>query len=591
MDGGRFAGVREGWGFFRRRRGVVGRLAAWSVLEAGQTLLAGYAPARALDAGFLAHRPLTGLGWLGVAAVAVPAGAYGTGRVYRNVAALAEPLRDALVRRVVARGVRRAEAAAVSRLTHQVEIARDTFAGLVLLARSFVFTAVGALTGLLLLDPLLLVVVVPPLAVGLALFAATLRPMARRQEAFLTADEAIAAELALVSGGLRDVTAAGAEDRVAAGAGALIDAEYRAARRLAWWSVVRAAAPVAGGRLPVVLLLALAPWLTGRGVTPGALVGALTYLTQSLQPALQTLTHGLGTGGSRLTVVLRRLLRGADASPRPAPVPPGGPPPGAPAVELRGVTFGYGPGAEPVVRGLDLTVPHGGHLAVVGPSGVGKSTVTALIAGVLVADAGRIRVCGAPPGPPAHRVLIPQEAYVFTGTVRDNLGYLREDPVADDEARAAAEAVGAARLIDRLGGLDAPLDPAALAAGERQLIALARAFLSPAPVVLLDEATCHLDPAAEARAERAFAARPGGTLIVVAHRIASARRAGRVLVMDGPHTDCGTHQELLDRSARYRDLVGAWDGRADAEAGAEEEAPEAATGTERVGRSHPAGPL
>ena len=223
--------------------------------------------------------------------------------------------------------------------------------------------------------------------------------------------------------------------------------------------------------------------------------------------------------------------------------------------------------------------------------GVGKSTVTALIAGVLVADAGRIRVCGAPPGPPAHRVLIPQEAYVFTGTVRDNLGYLREDPVADDEARAAAEAVGAARLIDRLGGLDAPLDPAALAAGERQLIALARAFLSPAPVVLLDEATCHLDPAAEARAERAFAARPGGTLIVVAHRIASARRAGRVLVMDGPHTDCGTHQELLDRSARYRDLVGAWDGRADAEAGAEEEAPEAATGTERVGRSHPAGPL
>jgi len=122
---------------------------------------------------------------------------------------------------------------------------------------------------------------------------------------------------------------------------------------------------------------------------------------------------------------------------------------------------------------------------------------------------------------------------------------------------ASAEAVGLGPLARRLGGFGAVVDPAVLSQGERQLVALGRAHLSPAPVVLLDEATCHLDPAAEERAENAFARRPG-TLVVVAHRISSARRADRVLVMDGVHADCGRHEELLDRSALYRDLVGDW---------------------------------
>jgi ATP-binding cassette subfamily C protein len=164
------------------------------------------------------------------------------------------------------------------------------------------------------------------------------------------------------------------------------------------------------------------------------------------------------------------------------------------------------------------------------------------------------------PGPEAAaaRVLIPQEAYVFGGTLAENLAYLRPDPVPEEELRAAAEAVGLTPLADRLGGLGARVDPAALSAGERQLVALARAYLSYAPLALLDEATCHLDAETEERAERAFAARPGGTLVVVAHRISSARRAGRVLVMDGRDTACGDHDELLRSSPLYRDLVGSW---------------------------------
>ncbi|HYZ38577.1 MAG TPA: ATP-binding cassette domain-containing protein [Pseudonocardiaceae bacterium] len=117
--------------------------------------------------------------------------------------------------------------------------------------------------------------------------------------------------------------------------------------------------------------------------------------------------------------------------------------------------------------------------------------------------------------------------------------------------------LGVRELVERLGGYAAQVDPAALSAGERQLLTLARAYLSPARLVILDEATCHLDPAADARVERAFAQRPG-TLVVMAHRISSAMRARRVLVLDGSRALLGTHEELLTCSLLYRDLVGHW---------------------------------
>ncbi|WP_158931134.1 ATP-binding cassette domain-containing protein [Streptomyces broussonetiae] len=543
------------------------RLGAWSLLEAGQTFLAGYALARALDAGFLAGDVRTGLLWLGAAGLAVGAGAYGTGRVYGVVAALVEPARDQLVTAVVGRGVREADPGALSGLTQQVELARDTLAGVVMVSRSFLFTAAGALIGLFSLAPLLLAVVLPPLLAGVALFAATLRPLARRQEAFLTADEALAGELGALCPGLRDVTAAGAEERAAADVGERIDAELRTARALARWSLARTAALAVGGELPVVLLLLTTPWLLRRGVTPGALVGALAYVTQSLLPALQNLVHGLGTSGSRLTVVLRRLTRaplvcgephGRPPTPRGRQEPSVPRSPDSPALTLASVTFAYGPDAEPVLDGLDLTLPTGAHLAVVGPSGIGKSTLTGLVCGLLTPQRGTIRVYGNPAPAPQATVLIPQEAYVHGGTLAENLSLFRPDPVPEAELLAAADAVGLAPLLRMLGGPGARVDPAGLSAGERQLIALTRAYLSPAPLALLDEATCHLDPEAEARAERAFAARPGGTLVIVAHRLSSARRAGRILVMDGTRTVCGTHEELLRTSALYRSLTAGW---------------------------------
>ncbi|WP_308217885.1 ABC transporter ATP-binding protein [Streptomyces sp. MMS21 TC-5] len=212
----------------------------------------------------------------------------------------------------------------------------------------------------------------------------------------------------------------------------------------------------------------------------------------------------------------------------------------------------------------------GEHLAVVGPSGIGKSTLTALLAGMLAPDAGTVLVAGAAArrapdasGPDPRRTLLPQQAYVFTGTVRENLTHLCPTPdpgdarSADARVRHAVGALGLDGLVERLGGLDAEVRPGLLSRGESQQLALAAAYLSPAPLLLLDEATCHLDPRTEERAERALAARPG-TLVVVAHRVSSAARADRVLVLDGTRAVCGTHAELPARSPLYRDLVGKW---------------------------------
>ncbi|MEW2120088.1 ABC transporter ATP-binding protein [Streptomyces sp. NPDC005474] len=582
----------------RTRRRPFVRLAGWSLVQAVPALLSGLLVARAVDDGFLSDRVAEGLGWLGVLAVATLVGAWGTRQTTLQLAEVVEPFRDDLVGLVTtgtlhrsARLGRPPDTAGVARLTEQVEIARESYGAVVMFAQTFAVTAVSVLIGLTALDPALLLLVLPPLVLGLTLFLLALRALAARQRAVVLADEAIAEQVSAVADGLRDVTACGAEPVVRHRVGARIDTAADAARSLARVTALRTAALGVGGWLPVVLILTGAPWLLRGGVTTGGILGALTYLSQNLQPALQNFVRGVGASGLWLLVTTARILETTAPEPGTSTATAGSVATSAGAagagatggtaageskercpedgrVELRGVSFGYAPSAEPVLRDLDLTLAPGTHLAVVGPSGAGKSTLAALIAGVLRPQTGEVRLGGVPvsypdpaPAPDPHRlsrsrVLIPQEAYVFTGTLRENLSYLHPT-AAPADLDAAVDAVGAAPLIERLGGYDAPVDPARLSAGERQLIALVRALLPPARLVLLDEATCHLDPAAEAVAEHAFAARPS-TLIVCAHRISSALRADLVLVLDGPRHRLGTHDRLMTDCALYRDLIGHW---------------------------------
>ncbi|MET9514807.1 ABC transporter ATP-binding protein [Streptomyces sp. NPDC002994] len=577
----------------RRRRAYL-RLVGWSLVQAVPAFLSGWVVARAVDRGFLADRPVTGLLWLGVLAVAFVVGAWGTRHAMLGLAALIEPFRDELVTLVTTGTLHRsarlgepADTAGVARLTEHVERARDAYGAVVLFIQGFVVTSVGVLLGMASLDPALLLLVLPPLLLGLALFVAALPAMAARQRAVILLDERIAETTSAMTAGLRDVVACGAEERVRAETGAQVDAARRATVSLARLTAVRTAALGISGWVPLFLILLGAPWLVRNGVTAGAILGAVTYVSQGLQPALQGFVQGLGSSGLWLLVTVGRMAEvgedpegaedadnaggteNADDAPEPVAAvtgPPAGLVPrrlrGPGLVEIRGLTFGYARSAEPVIRDLDLVLRPGEHLAVVGPSGAGKSTLAALIAGVLEPQAGQVRLDDVPVRAlggddlARHRVLIPQEAYVFTGTLEENLTYLAPGATRPD-MEAAVRAVGAAPLVERLGGYDAPLDPRELSAGERQLIALARALLPAPRLTLLDEATCHLDPVAEAIAEDAFARRRG-TLIVVAHRISSALRADRVMVMDGTRVRLGTHEELMADSSLYRDLVGHW---------------------------------
>jgi ATP-binding cassette subfamily C protein len=568
------------FGVLRQRRGLLARVFAWSAVAAVPAFLSGRLVAAAIDGGFLAGRPATGFGWLGLLALGALVGAAGTRQTYLRLAELVEPFRDDLVDLVVSGVLHRctidgtaADTAAVARLTHQVDMVRESFASVIMVTQVFLVTTTSALLGLFALAPLAVALALPPLLIGLGLFLAALRAMATCQRAAIMADEGIAEAVTTVASGLRDVVACGAEDQVRAMAGRSIDEQEYAATRLARITTLRTTALGIGTWVPLLLILVGSPWLVSHGATTGTVLGAITYVSMALQPALRTLIRGVGGNGLWLLVALRRLVEAAECPPNAERQgdrhiePPGGDRaslnrPGGSLVELRGVTFAYGHQADPVIRDFDLILSADDHLAVVGPSGVGKSTLAGLIAGLLTPQTGQVLLDGADmrqwdsQDVARRRVLIPQEAYVFAGTVEENLTYLRDDPT-PPQINKAIDAVGARELVERLGGFRADVDPAALSAGERQLITLARAYLSPARLMILDEATCHLDPVADSRVERAFAQRPG-TLVVMAHRISSALHARKVLVLDGNRALMGTHPELMVCSALYRDLVGHW---------------------------------
>lgn len=569
MTPGAHRDVRELlWSATRGRRTDWVGICLWSVVEAIPVYLYGRLVANAVDRGFLAGRTAEGFGWLGLLAVSVLVGAWATRQTVRRLAALVEPLRDELVRRTVSGSLVRAsipgappETAAAARLSQHTEIVREAWASVLMVSQGFVVAAAAAGLGLLSLSPVFLALVVPPLAVGLLLFAAALPRLAECQRRAILAEEGIAETTAELALGMTDVVACGGEDLVRARVGRHFDAHAEAGRGLARLTAVRTTAVAIGGWAPLVLILVFGPWLVRHGNTPGVILGALAYVTQVLHPALETLVRGVGGPGLWLLVTLRRIVDATRARPDPlqrtAPNLTG---PGD--LRLVGVGFAYGAAATPIVCDLDLAIPDGEHLAIVGSSGAGKSTLAGLLTGMLTPGSGEVLLGGVPLrrlGPQAlagQRVLAPHDAYVFTGTVRENLGYLRPD-VADAELDSVVAAFGLGSMVDRIGGYDAVVDPAALSAGSRQLLALARVYLAPARIVVLDEATCHLDATAEERVEALFADR-GGTLVVIAHRISSALRADRVLLMDGGTVAVGRHDELVSQSPLYAEMTRSW---------------------------------
>lgn len=261
----------------------------------------------------------------------------------------------------------------------------------------------------------------------------------------------------------------------------------------------------------------------------------------------------------------------------PDPGEGGTPSPRGPArVELRGVGFAY-PDGLPVLRDVDVVVPAGGSVAVVGATGSGKTTIARLVARLVDPTHGAVLLDGVDVRRIRYAhlrrrvVLVPQEGFLFEGTIAENIAYgLRDEkdptwaPAADDpRVRDAVDALGLGPWVDELvAGLDTPVGQRgeSLSAGERQLVALARAYLADADLLLLDEATSAVDPATEVRIARALARlTEGRTTLTIAHRLSTAEAADAVVVVDaGRVVEHGPHAELVAAGGHYAAMHAAW---------------------------------
>jgi ATP-binding cassette subfamily B protein len=233
------------------------------------------------------------------------------------------------------------------------------------------------------------------------------------------------------------------------------------------------------------------------------------------------------------------------------------------------VRFAYSPQAPEALRGVDLRIAAGERVALVGTTGAGKSTFVKLVARFYDPTAGRVLVDGHDlrhvdlHGYRRHIGYVPQEPFLFSGTIRSNIAYGRPD-ASDLEVERAARAVGAHELVRSLpDGYETPVAETgrSLSAGQRQLLCLARAELVDPTILILDEATSNLDLATEAEVQRAMnLASQGRTTLLIAHRLQTARNATRIVIVDeGRLVEDGTHDELVAAGGRYAELWDAFD--------------------------------
>jgi putative ABC transport system ATP-binding protein len=308
------------------------------------------------------------------------------------------------------------------------------------------------------------------------------------------------------------------------------------------------------------------------GLTAGALVG-FVFLTYRFLEPIAEFTEVIDLTQSAVAS-MRRVLAVLDSPIGPPPADsPIALPQGPLSIAFHQVSFGYasregGEDDEPVLHDVSLFVPAGQHVALVGESGSGKTTMARLIARLADPTIGRVEIGGVSlrdvDNDDLRRrlIVVPQEPFLFSSTIGDNVRFARPD--ANDQD--ILETFARLGLSDWLSAMEFGMSThvgqrgGALSAGERQLVALVRAAIVDPSILILDEATSSVDAVTEVRISRALSIlAQGRTTISIAHRLSTAARADRIVVLErGRIAEDGSHAELLNTPSRYRDLHAVW---------------------------------
>jgi ATP-binding cassette subfamily B protein len=317
----------------------------------------------------------------------------------------------------------------------------------------------------------------------------------------------------------------------------------------------------------VAVILGLGGYLSSTGaVTVGTVAAFVLYLQNLFEPVqqLSQLFNTLQAAGAALHKLFVLLDERPGIAERAGAVDL----PASGAIDVRDVSFTYAGTDEPVLSDVTLSVEPGQRLALVGPTGAGKSTLAKLMVRFYDPTDGEVRFAGTDLRDAGLRslrsriVVVPQEGFLFEGTIRDNLA-IGKPAASDDEMWKAVADLGLTNRFEAFdGGLDAVVREhgSNMSAGERQLVSIVRAALADPSVVVLDEATSSLDPGTEVTVETALERLlEGRTVVLIAHRLSTAARADRVAVVDGGRVvEQGTHAQLIENEGPYAALFASW---------------------------------